>query len=166
MESRLVLSLLVENTPGVVSHISGLFSRRGFNIDGFSVGVTADSRYTRVTVVATGDSQVLEQIEKQLAKLEDVVDIKELKQGESVKRELILVKVHAEPEDRQSILSTVEIYHGRILDVSATSLIIEMTGEKNKLDSFLDLMSDFEILELARTGMTGLSRGEDDVVKL
>ncbi len=166
VERRLVLSLLVENTPGVVSHISGLFSRRGFNIDGFSVGVTVDSRYTRVTIVATGDSQVLEQIEKQLAKLEDVVDIKELKAGESVKRELILVKVHADPDDRQAILSTVEIYHGRILDVSATSLIIEMTGEKNKLDSFLDLMSDFEILELARTGMTGLSRGEDDVVKL
>ncbi len=166
MDRRLVLSLLVENTPGVVSHISGLFSRRGFNIDGFSVGVTADARYTRVTIVATGDTQVLEQIEKQLAKLEDVVDIKELKAGESVKRELILVKVHAEPEDRETILATVNIYHGRILDVSKTSLIIEMTGDKGKIDSFLDLMRSYEILELARTGMTGLSRGEDDVVKL
>ncbi len=166
MGRRQVLSLLVENTPGVVSHVSGLFSRRGFNIEGFSVGVTADSRYTRITVVASGDQLVLEQIEKQLAKLEDVVDIKELKEGESVRRELILVKVHALPDDRQLIISMVDIYHGRIVDISSTSMIIEMTGDKTKLDSFLELISEYEILELARTGATGLSRGEDDVIKL
>ncbi len=95
VERRQVLSLLVENTPGVVSHISGLFSRRGFNIDSFSAGVTADPRFTRVTVVARGDELVLEQIQKQLAKLEDVIDIKKLKEGNSVCRELILVKLRA-----------------------------------------------------------------------
>ncbi len=166
MIRRQVFSLLVENTPGVVSHISGLFSRRGFNIDGFSVGVTADSRYTRVTIAASGDEQILEQIEKQLAKLEDVVDIKELEDGKSVKRELILLKVAAEPNQRQAIFSTVDIYHGRVLDVSKTSLIIEMTGEWRKIDAFLELMHEYEILELARTGMTGLSRGDEDVIKL
>ncbi len=166
MSRKQAYSLLVENTPGVVSHISGLFSRRGFNIDGFSVGVTADSRYTRVTIVASGDEQILEQIEKQLAKLEDVIDIKELKEGESVKRELILVKVAVKPEERQQVFASVDIYHGRVLDVSKTSLIIEMTGEWRKIDAFLELMSEYEILELARTGITGLSRGDEDVIKL
>ncbi len=166
VDRRQVFSLLVENTPGVVSHISGLFSRRSYNIEGFSVGVTADSRYTRVTVVASGDEQVLEQIENQLAKLEDVVDIKQLKEGESVTRELILVKVSATDKDRSQIFSTVDIFRGKVLDVGKSSLIIEMTGEWRKLDAFLDLMQDYEILELARTGITGLSRGSDDVVKL
>ncbi len=166
MNRRQVLSLLVENTPGVVSRISGLFSRRGFNIDGFSVGVTTDSRYTRVTVVATGDELVLEQIENQLSKLEDVIDIKVLKDGESVERELILVKVAAKPEDRSAIYSIVDIFHGKVSDVSKSSMIIEMTGEFRKIDAFLDLLQEYEILELARTGMTGLSRGDDDVIKL
>lgn len=166
MNRRQVLSLLVENTPGVVSRISGLFSRRGFNIDGFSVGVTTDSRYTRVTVVATGDELVLEQIENQLSKLEDVIDIKVLKDGESVERELILVKVSAKPEDRQALYAIVDIFHGKVSDVSKTSMIIEMTGEWRKIDAFLDLLQEYEILELARTGMTGLSRGDEDVIKL
>ena len=101
---RQVLSLLVENNPGVTSHISGLFSRRGYNIDSFSSGVTADPRYTRITIVASGDEQILEQIEKQLAKLEDVVDIKKLEPGSSVTRELILVKIRAKDTERQPIL--------------------------------------------------------------
>ena len=107
-----VLSLLVENNPGVTSHISGLFSRRGYNIDSFSSGVTADPRYTRITIVATGDEQILEQIEKQLAKLEDVVDIKKLENGSSVTRELILVKIRAKDTERQPILNVTEIFHG------------------------------------------------------
>ena len=105
-----VLSLLVENNPGVTSHISGLFSRRGYNIDSFSSGVTADPRYTRITIVATGDEQILEQIEKQLAKLEDVVDIKKLENGSSVTRELILVKIRAKDTERQPILNVTEIF--------------------------------------------------------
>ena len=103
------LSLLVENTSGVLSHISGLFSRRGYNIDSFSAGVTADPRFTRITVVSSGDELVLEQIEKQLAKLEDVIDIKKLKDGESVCRELILVKIRANDSDRQAVLSVANI---------------------------------------------------------
>ena len=156
---RQVLSLLVENNPGVTSHISGLFSRRGYNIDSFSSGVTADPRYTRITIVASGD----EQIEKQLAKLEDVVDIKKLEPGSSVTRELILVKIRAKDTERQPILNVTEIFHGKIVDVTNDSMVIELTGHQDKLEAFLDLLQGYDILELARTGITGLSRGTADV---
>lgn len=161
-----VLSLLVENNPGVTSHISGLFSRRGYNIDSFSSGVTADPRYTRITIVTSGDEQILEQIEKQLAKLEDVVDIKQLETGSSVTRELILVKIKAKDTERQPILNVTEIFHGKVVDVTHDSMVIELTGHQDKLDAFLDLLSGYEILELARTGITGLSRGISDVVMI
>ena len=158
-----VLSILVENTAGVTSHISGLFSRRGYNIDSFSSGVTADPRFTRITIVAIGDELVLEQIEKQLAKLEDVLDIKKLEPENSVTRELIMVKIRAKDTDRQAILNVTEIFHGKVVDVTHDSMVIELTGKQGKLDSFLDLLQGYEILELARTGITGLTRGCDDV---
>jgi acetolactate synthase-1/3 small subunit len=160
---RLVLSLLVENNPGVTSRISGLFSRRGFNIDSFSSGVTADPRFERITIVASGDEQILEQIEKQLEKLEDVRDIKKLEHGSSVTRELILVKIRALDTQRQPIMNVTEVFHGKIVDVSHDSMVIELTGNQDKLDAFLDLLSGYEILELARTGLTGLTRGSADV---
>ena len=158
-----VLSLLVENNPGVTSHISGLFSRRGYNIDSFSSGVTADPRYTRITIVASGDEQILEQIEKQLAKLEDVVDIKTLEPGASVTRALLLVKLRAKDTERQPIISVTEIFHGKLVDVTHDSMVVELTGGQDKLDAFLDLVEGYGILELARTGITGLSRGCADV---
>lgn len=160
---KLVLSLLVENNPGVTSRISGLFSRRGFNIDSFSAGVTADPKYERVTVVASGDEQVLEQIEKQLGKLEDVLDIKKLLPGMSVTRELILVKIRAKDTERQAIMNVTEIFRGKIIDVTMDSMVIELTGQQEKLDAFLQLLDGYEILELARTGITGLTRGSSDV---
>ena len=163
---RQVLSILVENTAGVTSRISGLFSRRGYNIDSFSSGVTADPRYTRITIVTSGDELVLEQIEKQLAKLEDVLDIKKLEPDNSVTRELIMVKIRAKDTDRQAILNVTEIFHGKVVDVTHDSMIIELTGKQAKLDSFLDLLQGYEILELARTGLTGLTRGCDDVTYL
>ena len=161
-----VLSILVENTSGVLSHVSGLFSRRGYNIDSFSAGVTADPRFTRMTIVTSGDELVLEQIEKQLSKLEDVVNIKVLKPAASVTRELMLVKISAKATDRQSVLSITEIFHGKVVDVTHDSMVLEVTGRTEKLDSFLDMLSDYQILELARTGLTGLSRGSDDVVMI
>ncbi len=161
--NKIALSLLVENTPGVTSRISGLFSRRGFNIDSFSAGETADERFTRITVVASGDEQILDQIKKQLAKLEDVVDIKTLPEGLSVCRELILVKLRAKAEDRQAIMAVTNIFRANIVDVSEDSMIIELTGQQGKLDAFLGLVKDYEILELARTGITGLTRGMKDV---
>ena len=122
------LSLLVENNPGVTSRISGLFSRRGYNIDSFSSGVTADPRYTRITIVASGDEQILEQIEKQLEKLEDVLDIKKLEPGLSVTRELILVKIRAKDTERQAVMNVTEIFHGKIVDVTHDSMVIELVG--------------------------------------
>lgn len=163
---RQVLSILVENTAGVTSRISGLFSRRRYNIDSFSSGVTADPRLTRITIVTSGDELVLEQIEKQLAKLEDVLDIKKLEPDNSVTRELIMVKIRAKDTDRQAILNVTEIFHGKVVDVTHDSMIIELTGKQAKLDSFLDLLQGYEILELARTGLTGLTRGCDDVTYL
>ena len=160
------LSILVENTSGVLSHISGLFSRRGYNIDSFSSGVTADPRYTRITIVASGDEQILEQIEKQLAKLEDVRNIKKLEPGTSVTRELILVKIKAKDTERQAILSVTNIFHGKVVDVTHDSMVIELTGHQDKLDAFMDLLQGYEILELARTGITGLTRGSADVTYL
>ena len=163
---RQVLSILVQNTAGVTSRISGLFSRRRYNIDSFSSGVTADPRFTRITIVTSGDELVLEQIEKQLAKLEDVLDIKKLEPDNSVTRELIMVKIRAKDTDRQAILNVTEIFHGKVVDVTHDSMIIELTGKQAKLDSFLDLLQGYEILELARTGLTGLTRGCDDVTYL
>ena len=154
-----VMSILVENTPGLLSHVSGLFSRRSYNIDSFSAGVTADPRFTRITIVASGDELILEQIEKQLAKLEDVVDVKILEPGASVTREL-----SAKAEERQSVLTITEIFHGKVVDVTHDSMVIEVTGHQEKLQSFLDMLADYEILELARTGLTGLTRGTKDVV--
>ena len=153
-----VFSLLVDNNSGVLSRISGLFSRRGYSIDSITAGMTADPR-----IVSSGDEQILSQIEKQLRKLEDVVDIKALKAEESVCRELIMVKLRANAAQRGEIISVADIFRAKIVDVEEDCLIIELTGTQNKLEAFLNLLKDYEILELARTGITGLSRGSKDV---
>lgn len=160
---KVVFSILVDNTSGVLSRIAGLFSRRGYNIDSLTVGETADPRYSRMTVVARGDEQILDQIVKQLAKLIDVVDIKVLEEESSVNRELVLVKVRADAADRQSIIAIANVFRGNIIDVGKDSLIIELTGQQSKLDAFVELLRGYEILELARTGITGLSRGAEDI---
>ncbi len=157
-----VFSLLVDNNSGVLSRISGLFSRRGYSIDSITAGMTADPRFTRITIVSSGDEQILSQIEKQLRKLEDVVDIKALKAEESVCRELIMVKLRANAAQRGEIISVADIFRAKIVDVE-DCLIIELTGTQNKLEAFLNLLKDYEILELARTGITGLARGSKDV---
>ncbi len=159
-----ILSVLVENNPGVLSHVAGLFSRRGYNIDSISTGPSMDPHYTRLTIVTSGDEQILEQIEKQLMKLEDVKYIKKLKTKDSVCRELILVKIRASNVERQQVINVTEIYHGRIVSTTKDAMVVELTGTQDKLDAFLTLLSDYEILELARTGLTGLSRGRDDVL--
>ena len=161
-----ILSILVDNTSGVLSRVAGLFSRRDYNIDSLTVGVTADPRYSRMTVVASGDDLVLEQITRQLEKLVDVIDIKVLKPDLSVNRELILVKIKADAEQRRSILAVSDIFRAKVVDVGQESLIVELTGAQSKLDAFLNLLQGYEILELARTGITGLSRGMDDVLYL
>ena len=161
-----VFQLLVDNTSGVLSRISGLFSRRGYNIESISAGGTADPRYTRITIVASGDDEILDQIEKQVAKLVDVRDIKELRPGESVYRELALIKVKVSAERRQGVISVVDIFRAKIVDVSKDSLIIELTGNQEKIEAFIDLLDGYEILELARTGIAGLGRGIENVTYL
>lgn len=158
-----VLSILVDNTSGVLSRVAGLFSRRGYNIDSLTVGVTADPQFSRMTVVCSGDDLVLDQITRQLEKLVDVLDIKVLKSGERVNRELILVKVRADAVQRKGVIQIVDVFRAKIVDIGKESLIIELTGGQNKLSAFLELLDGYEILELARTGLTGLSRGASDV---
>ncbi len=154
-----IFSLLVNNNAGLLSRVAGLFSRRGYSIDSITSGMTTDERYTRLTVVAKGDEQILSQIEKQLLKLEDVLDIKVLAEGESVCRELIMVKVMANAVQRAEIISIADIFRAKIVDVERESLMLELTGNQSKVEAFLNLLEGYNILELARTGITGLSRG-------
>lgn len=161
-----VFQLLVDNTSGVLSRIAGLFSRRGYNIESITAGVTADPRFTRITIVTSGDDDILEQIEKQVAKLVDIRDIKELKPEESVYRELAMIKIRAKEQDRQSIVAITDIFRANIIDVAADSLIIELTGNQSKIEAFIRLLAGYEILELARTGIAGLARGSENVIYL
>ena len=158
-----VFSLLVDNNPGVLSRVSGLFSRRGYSIDSITAGTTADPRFTRITIVASGDELILSQIEKQVRKLEDVIEIKVLHPEDSVYRELIMVKVRANKTERTEIISVADIFRAKIVDVEKDSLMVELTGNGSKVDAFLELLEGYEILELARTGITGLQRGIKDV---
>ena len=158
-----IFSVSVENRFGVLSKVSSLFARRGYNIESLTAGVTTDPRFTRMTVVVEGDELILEQITKQLQKLVDVEDIKILEPEASVNRELILVKVRVEESQRQSVITMADVFRGTVVDVGKDSLIIELTGKQDKLEAFIRLLDGYEILELARTGITGLSRGSDDV---
>lgn len=163
---RRVLSILVDNTAGVLSRVAGLFSRRGYNIDSLTVGVTADPKYSRMTVVCSGDELILDQITKQLEKLVDVLHIKVLKSGNRVNRELMLIKIKADAKKRKDIIHIVDVFRAKIVDIGKDSVIVELTGGQNKLDAFVELLDGYEVLELARTGMTGLSRGMNDVYYL
>lgn len=161
-----VFQLLVDNTSGVLSRISGLFSRRGYNIESITAGVTADPRFSRITIVSSGDDEILDQIEKQVMKLVDVRTIKVLEPSESVYRELCLIKLMVPAEKRESVIATANVFRANIIDVSTDSIIIEITGKQDKIEAFLKLLEGYEICELARTGITGLSRGTKDVVWL
>ena len=156
-----VLSVLVDNTSGVLNRIAGLFSRRGYNIDSLTVGETENPKYSRMTIVVTGDDEILEQIEKQIARLEDVKKVVELGEA-SVCRELVLVKVAVKPEERQQVIAVADIFRAKVVDVAPESLMIELTGNQEKLTAFVSLLEGFNILELVRTGITGLARGVID----
>lgn len=156
---KMVLSILIDNTPGALSRVVGLFSRRGYNIDSLTVGETENTEVSRMTVAVTGDGIILDQIEKQITKLENVIKVKELTSEASVCRELILVKVAASREERPSINAIVDIFRAKIVDVASDTMMIEMTGNQAKLDAFTKLLDGYEIKELVRTGITGLARG-------
>ncbi|NLL92620.1 MAG: acetolactate synthase small subunit [Clostridiales bacterium] len=156
---KVVLSVLVENTSGVLNRVAGLFSRRGYNIDSLTVGQTEKPDFSRMTIVVRGEDETLEQIEKQIAKLVDVKEIIKLKDGTSVCRELILMKVKANASQRPQIIAVADVFRANIVDVAPESLMVELTGNQDKLDAFIGLLQDFEILEVVRTGITGLTRG-------
>ena len=157
---RHVISVLVENHAGVLSRVTGLFSRRCYNIDSLSVGETEDGAFSRITVVLHGDDYIIGQIQKQLAKLVEVVNVVELMPDASVFRELALVKVTAPPGIRAEV---VDIFRANIIDVSPESITVEITGDQAKIAAFAALMETYGITEIARTGLTGLQRGSDTI---
>lgn len=157
---RKVFSVLVANTAGVLNRVAALFSRRGYNIDSLTVGETENPAYSRMTIVCTGDDEILEQIEKQISKLVDVIEITELTDYDSVCRELILVKVCVSGEQRQQVIAVADVFRAKIVDVSAESLMVELTGNQSKLDAFIELLQGYKIEQLVRTGITGLLRGK------
>ena len=147
MEQRHVLSVLVQKSSGVLSRVSGLFSRRGYNIDSLTVGRTEDEKISRMTIAIVGDNDTLEQVKKQLDKLEDVIKVIDLKNGNSVYRELVLIKVKADAEKRAAINEIVTIFRSKIIDVSVDTLTIELTGDESKISALIKLMEEYGIQE-------------------
>ena len=155
------LSVLVENKPGVLTRVTSLFSRRGFNIDSLAVGVTEDPTLSRITIVVSAADTPLEQITKQLHKLINVIKIQDLNPAESVERELVLYKLNAAPERRSEIIEIVNVFRAKIIDVGKNSMTIEATGSADKLSAMEDLFRAYGIKELARTGKIALARGRE-----
>lgn len=158
-EKKHTFAVLVENKFGVLAKVASLFSARGYNIDSLSVGVTQDPSVSRITLVTRGDEPILEQIRKQLSKLIDTIKVMDLDEGESVQREMVLIKVNAPQAKRVEVLQLAEIFRGRIIDVSANTFIIEVTGDEGKIAAFLELLRPLGIKEIVRTGKTAMSRG-------
>ena len=161
--ARYVVSVLVRNSSGVLTRVSGLFSRRGFNIDSLTVGRTENSEISRMTIALNGGLEELEQFTKQLNKLEDVLRVLSLKPENSVYRELVLIKVKADAEQRASINEIVKIFRSKIVDISPETLTIELTGDESKINAHIKLLEEYEIKELVRTGVCALERGANDI---
>ena len=157
--SRHTLSVLVENKPGVLVRISGLFSRRGFNIDSLAVGPTEHEEISRMTIVVNCDEHPLEQVTKQLNKLINVLKIVELEQGQAVQRELLLIKVRADTESRSKVLETVQLFRAKVVDVALDAVTVEATGNRDKLDALIRVLEPFGIKELVQSGMVAVGRG-------
>ncbi len=153
------LAVLVENKPGVLARVAGLFSRRGYNIDSLAVGITDNENLSRMTIVVEGDEHVLEQVTKQLNKLIEVIKVSDLQPEESVERELALIKVNVDPEKRAEIMMITDIFRARIVDVSTRTMIIEVTGDEDKINALTTLLRQYGIKEMARTGKIAMIRG-------
>jgi acetolactate synthase I/III small subunit len=156
---RHVLSALVQNVPGVLSHISGMLASRGYNIDSLAVGETEDARLSRMTFVLVGDDRVLEQVRKQLEKIVTVVRVDDISATDYLERDLMLIKVAAPVGHRSEIRELSEIFRGRIVDVAQEMVIIEISGQERKIEAFIDMMRPFGIIELVRTGRIAMVRG-------
>jgi len=157
---RHIISVLLENESGALSRVAGLFSARGYNIESLTVAPTQDPTLSRMTIVTSGSDEIIEQITKQLNKLIDVVKLIDLSESAHIERELMLVKVRATNGGREEVKRLADIFRGNIIDVAPASYVIEVTGEKSKLDAFLQALRDEDIIEVVRSGTTGILRGE------
>ena len=155
-----VLSALVQNKPGVLAHVAGMFAARGFNIDSLVVGRTEDPSLSRMTIVVIGDDRVLEQVRKQLGKLIPVVKIRDFEKVSCVERDLMLIRVNVTPPKRSEVIELANIFRGRVVDVAPNSIMIELAGTEEKLEALLDLVHPYGIGELARTGVIAMQRGK------
>lgn len=158
---RHIISVLVQNHPGVLARVSGLFSSRGYNIESLAVGETEEAEISRITIVVSGDDTVLDQIEKQLGKLIEVIKVGDLKTTNSLSRELCLIKIKAEGHSRQEVFEIANVFRAKIVDVSPVSLTVEVTGNHEKVEGFVELVKQHGILELVRTGSVAIGRGPE-----
>ncbi len=159
------LAILVENKPGVLTRVAGLFSRRGFNIESLAVGVTENPDTSRMTIVVTGDDRILEQVMKQLNKLIDVIRVSDISDDEAVHRELALIKVGVESSTRAEVMQIVDIFRAKIVDVGVKSLVVEVTGDESKINAIEMLLRQFGIKEMVRTGKIAMNRGAKSVAE-
>jgi len=157
---RHIISAIVENKPGVLAHIAGLFAGRGFNIDSLAVGETEDPDRSRMTVVVRGDDAVLEQVRKQLGKIIDVIKVNDFAGGDIVERDLALIKVAVRPEKRGEVFEVASVFRGKVVDIGPKHLTIELAGPEKKIEAFIDLLKPYGIKELVRTGRIAIGRGE------
>ena len=164
---KFLLAVLVDNKPGVLTHVAGLISRRAFNIESISAGYTEEPSVTRINIVVSVESEnELDQVVNQLGKLIDVIKIVNLSKAPSIERELVMIKIKASKENRADLVSVVDISRAKIFDVTSENVIIELTGNQQKIDAFCEVLSDYEIVEIARTGAIALSRGPVPVKKM
>lgn len=158
-----IITVLVNNHSGVLTRVSGLFARRGYNIDSLAVCNTEDENYSRMTIVSQGDDMTIKQVIKQLDKLVDVIKINELDADGAVSRELALIKVKVSPKERPEIETTCRVYKAKIIDLSPESVVVELTGDPGKIDGFLKIVKPYGIIEMVRTGLNALERGENSI---
>ena len=161
---RHVLSIVVENKAGALARVVNMFSRRGYSIDSLSVGTTEDSQFSRITITLTGDEQVVEQIQRQVEKLVEVKKVSELKPAAAIFRELCFVKVRADGQSRPDIFNVTNVFRANIIDVSTQTMTMELTGDVDKVDAFLELMKPYGVLEIVRTGLAAIARGAETMI--
>ena len=154
------LSILVENRAGVLSKVAGLFSRRGFNIEGLAVGTTHNPEISRITIVVLGDDMLVEQITKQLHKLPDVLMVRHLKESTYFSRQLVFIKVKSDSKNRSEILQIVDVFRAHVVDISTTTITIEISGADVKINAIIEMLEGYEILEIVRTGQIAIERGD------
>ncbi|MDD4002968.1 MAG: acetolactate synthase small subunit [Clostridia bacterium] len=160
-EQNIIISMLVKNEAGVLTRVSGLFGRRGFNIDSLSVGETENKNISRITVTAHGDDYVKEQIFRQLEKLHDVIIVEVMDERDIITRELLLIKLSVKQGGRSAVMEAVNVFRAKIVDLTPESLSVEITGDKSKCDAFLEYLKPFGITEICRTGITAMGRGNN-----